>query len=227
VQTAAIDDGNSAVDKLFRKIPASETALLDPLKGLSGKARTIHVAVPELADGEKKIDSGGFGALGWYFMLAARIPMQQALAAADGRGGDSYVSFKRDDTVCVRASYAGSTGADTTRMLTGLRRWVAAAPSSPAKVSRPGDLVSFESCDPGPKATAGKENSDQAVNLLMNRAALGVLFVRKGATASRADCLSDKMAKQFTTAQLKDPHAADDPAVHARLVQIGASCRNT
>lgn len=225
VQTAAVDGGNSAVDKLFRKTPATETALLDPLKGLSGETRTVHVDTPKLAADEKKIDSGGFGALGWYFMLAARIPMQQALSAADGRAGDSYVSFKRDDTVCVRASYAGSTAADTTRMLAGLRHWVAAAPGSPAKVSRADDLLSFESCDPGPKADAGRENSDEAVNLLMNRAALGVLFVRKGATASRADCLSDKMAKQFTESQLKDPHAAADPAVKARLVQIGVSCR--
>src|SRR5262249_28834085 len=42
VQTAAADGGNSAVDTLFRKTPATETALLDPLKGLSGKTHTIH-----------------------------------------------------------------------------------------------------------------------------------------------------------------------------------------
>ena len=72
---------------------------------------------PKLADGEKKFDSGEFGVLTWYFMLAERLPLQEALAAADGWGGDSYVAFQRGDQTCARLSYEGETSQDTTRML--------------------------------------------------------------------------------------------------------------
>ena len=83
---------------------------------LDGDTGAEKVAVPKLADGEKKFDSGEFGVLTWYFMLAERLPLQEALAAADGWGGDSYVSFQRGDQTCARLSYEGETSKDTTRM---------------------------------------------------------------------------------------------------------------
>jgi hypothetical protein len=225
VQTAVADDGNSAVDALFRKTPPNESALLDPLKGLAGKTHQTDVEVPELADGEKRIDSGQLGSLTWYFMLAERLPLRDALAATDGRAGDSYTSFKRGDDVCVRAAFAGATPADSSRMLTALQRWIAAAPGSPAKVTSAGGRLSFESCDPGAKATVGKDDSDQAVNLLLTRAYLGVALVKRGATRSRADCLAVGMAQEFTVPQLTDPKfAVDVPNVQPRMQQIGASC---
>ncbi|WP_027861003.1 hypothetical protein [Marmoricola sp. URHB0036] len=226
VQTAAADGGNSSVDALFRKIP-KESALIDPLKALAGKTRATDVGVPKLAGGEKKLDSGAFGALQWYFMLAERIPLHQALAAADGRGGDSYISFTRDGNVCARATYTGETGGDTSRMLSALQRWVAAAPGSPAKVSRTGDRLGFESCDPGTKAKVGKDVSDQAVNLLLTRAYIGAGFVKRGISPSKADCLAHVLTSTYSVAQLNDPtfgtHSAQE---RARMLQLGASCRS-
>jgi hypothetical protein len=228
VQTAATAGGNSAVDAMFRKTPPDESALIDPLKGLGRKTHRTHVDVPKLADGEKKIDSGQLGSLTWYFMLAGRLPLQDALAAVDGRGGDSYISFKRDDTVCVRAAYAGVTGTDTTRMLLALQRWAAAAPGAPTKVNRTGDRLSFESCDPGTKAKVGRDNSDQAVILVVTRAYLGAAFVKRGASRSRADCVAAGMAREFTVSQLNDPkfmlHVAN---AQPRLQRIGANCAGT
>ena len=227
VQTAAAKDGNSSVDALFRKTPRNETALLDPLRGLTGRDPAVKVDVPKLADGEKKIDSGQLGALTWYFMLSERIPLKTALAAVDGRGGDRYVSFERDDKVCVRAAYVGASGADTTRMRSALQQWVATAPGSPAKVSNDGDHVVLESCDPGTKADVGKDTSDQAMNLLATRAYLGASLVKRGVTRSKADCISVAMAREFTLPQMNDPKfMLDVPNVKPRLQRIGIGCRS-
>jgi hypothetical protein len=227
VQVAAADGGNSSVDALFRKVPSSESALIDPLKAFAGKPHTIDIAVPKLADGEKKIDSGQLGSLMWYFMLAERLPLQQALAAADGRGGDGYVSFTRNDTVCVRSTYEGATSAGTSRMRSALRRWVAAAPGAPAKVTLDGKLVHFESCDPGKAADVGNDASDQAVNLLLTRAYIGAGWLRRGISNSKAQCLADRMTQEFSVSQLNDPtFGLNDPSLKARALRLGASCRN-
>lgn len=227
VQTAAAQGGNSSVDALFRKTPPNESALIEPLKNLRSKAHTAKVAVPKLADGEKKIDSGQLGALTEYFMLAERLPLRDTLAAVDGRSGDSYVSFRRDGNICVRASYRGTTSADTARMTSALRRWVAAAPGSPAKVERSGSLVRFESCDPGKGATVGKDVSDQAMNFLATRAYLGVRLINSGVPARPAQCLSERLMNEYPVARLNDPKFGNghDPSVTARFRQLVADCR--
>ncbi len=226
VQAAAADGGNSAVDALFRKTPPNESALLDPLKGLTSRGHALDVDVPKVGDGEKKIDSGQLGALTWYFMLAERLPLLDALTAVSGRGGDGYVSFKRDGNVCVRAEYAGATGADTTDMLSALQRWVAAAPGSPAKVSGDGAQLSFESCDPGTTADVGKDTSDRAVDLVLTRNYLGIGFVRQGLTKSKARCLADKLTHTFSVTQLNDRKFwAAMGQQRERMVQLGSTCR--
>jgi hypothetical protein len=153
--------------------------------------------------------------------------LQQALAAADGRGGDGYVSFTRADTVCVRSTYQGATQADTSRMLSALQGWVAAAPGSPAKVSRDGKRLSFESCDPGKTADVGKDDSDQAVSLLLTRAYLGAGFVRRGISDSKAHCLASLLASKFSVSQLNDPKFGSRTAKErARMYQLGTTCRS-
>jgi hypothetical protein len=108
VQVVAADGGNDAVDDLFRDTPTHETALLDPLRVLTGDTGAEQVDLPEIEDGEKALDSSGeFGVLTWYLMLAERLPLKTALATADGWGGDAHVAFTRDGASCMRASYEG------------------------------------------------------------------------------------------------------------------------
>lgn len=223
VQTAAADGENAAVDALFRKPPRTESALLDPLGALDGGAEAVEVARPKVADGEKKFDSGVYGALGWYFMLAERMPFTDALTAADGWGGDAYVGFERGGESCARMSYVGRTSADTARMLRALQRWVAAAPGSPASVRREGDHVRFESCDPGRTARVGKDASPQAVGLVANRAYLAVGLLRSGTPRKAAHCLSDRLVRVFPASVLAAPTAS--PAVVARIKSLAAGCR--
>ena len=106
------------------------------------------VAVPALESGEKEFESGELGTLTWYFMLAAHLPLTQALLAADGWGGDAYVGYDRGDTTCAKLSFTGRSPGDTALMETALRQWAAAAPGEQTVTSE-GKLVDVASCDPG------------------------------------------------------------------------------
>ena len=57
-----------------------------------------------------------FGAVGWLLVLSERLPLEQALTAVDGWGGDSYVAYERDGVSCVKANYRGDTPEDLAQM---------------------------------------------------------------------------------------------------------------
>jgi hypothetical protein len=227
VTTVAQQGGNSAVDKLFRDPPKHESSLLDPFEAITGHTGAKKVDVPELEHGEKKFESGEFGVLTWYFMLAERLPLQQALAVADGWGGDAYVGFERGDDTCARLAYAGDTAQDTTRMFTALQRWIAASPGSSAKVARDGTQVRLESCDPGTTAHAGKDASEKAIQLVAVRAGLGIGLLKSGVPKSMAGCLAGKLSEEYPVSDLTNPKfGAGDQAVAARVRQLAESCRS-
>ena len=80
---------------------AHEAALLDPLQVVARNTSATHVSVPALAPGEKKFADDEFGAQSWYFVLSQRLPLREALATADGWGGDDYVAFDRSGTTRI------------------------------------------------------------------------------------------------------------------------------
>jgi hypothetical protein len=228
VTAVAQDGGNKAVDKLFRDPPTHETALLDPFTVLDGHTGAHEVDVPKVAKGEKKFASGEFGVLTWYFMLAERLPLQEALAAADGWSGDSYVAFQRGDKTCTRLSYEGITSKDTTRMYSDLRQWTAESPRGSATVKRDGDLLQLESCDPGTTSHLGKDASQDAITLVATRAGLGIGLLQAGAPKAVAGCLADRLAQEYPVSKLTDPKfGAGDPSVKARVQQLAVGCRAT
>jgi hypothetical protein len=226
VQAVATGGGNAAVDKLFRKPPTHESSLLDPFQVLTGSTGATKVAMPKLQAGEKKFDSGELGVLTWYFMLAERLPLQQALAAADGWDGDAYVAYVHGGTSCARMAYIGRTPLDTTRMYSALQGWVAAAPGSPASVTRAGDVVRFQSCDPGTTAQVGRDDSEEANALLTTREYLGIGLMRSGVPTTTAGCMSGRMVRAFPVAELNDPNFSTDyPTALTQIQQIAAACR--
>jgi len=226
VQAVAASGGNTEVDDLFRHPPAHESSLLDPFEVLAGHTSADKVDVPAVRAGEKKFDSGELGVLTWYLMLAERLPLRDALAAADGWGGDAYVAFERHGESCVRTTYRGRTKGAGKQTFSALRRWVAAAPGSPAAVRRNGATVSFESCDPGTSARVGNDASQDAVGLVATRANLGVALLRSGAPESAAHCLSGRLVRAFSVKQLTDPtFGTNDPDVRTRIQQLAAGCR--
>lgn len=121
VQAVAASGGNTEVDDLFRHPPAHESSLLDPFEVLAGHTSADRVDVPAVRAGEKKFDSGELGVLTWYLLLAERLPLRDALAAADGWGGDAYVAFERHGESCVRTTYRGRTRGAGKHMFSALR----------------------------------------------------------------------------------------------------------
>lgn len=225
-QAVAEEGGNKALDELYRNTPTHDAALYDPFQVLADDLGADEVPTPAVKDGEKKVDDGEFGALTWYFMLAERVPLIQAVDAVDGWGGDSYVFYEKKGVSCVRAGYRGDTDADTARMLTALRSWVAAAPGSPAKVGSESGRVLFESCDPGTKAKIGKNASIDALTLISIRNQIGAEILGAGAPAELASCVAGKVIREYSIAQLTDPDfGANDGSVTRKIQQFALACR--
>jgi len=225
-QTVAEDGGNKALDALYRDTPTHDASLYDPFQVIAGDIGADKVPAPEVKDGEKEVDSGEFGALTWYFMLAERVPLVQAVDVVDGWGGDSYVFYEKKGVSCLRAGYRGDTDADTTRMLRALRSWVAAAPGAPAKVGAEKGRVLFESCDPGKGSKVGRNASIDALTLVSIRNQVGSEILSAGAPAEVASCVAGKIIREYSIAQLTNPRfGANDSSVTDRIQQFALACR--
>jgi hypothetical protein len=203
---ATEEGGDSAVDDLFEGPPTTDEHQLDPWTLIADHAVAIPVDTPELTDGEKEFDDGPFGAVGWLLLLAERIPVERALTAADGWGGDAYVAYEKGDKSCVRIDYRGDTAEDVSQMQGALGAWVAKAPKGPAKVSVDGSLLRFQSCDPGTKAKrVATKSSEEAVAMALTRTYLSVTLVKTGLPTAQARCSSDLLVRRFSVKQLNDP----------------------
>ena len=198
--------GKRSVDDLFRSPPSTEEQQLDPWTLIADHQGFLSVPKPELADGEEKFDDGTFGAVGLYLVLAERLPAEQALTAVDGWGGDSYAAFERDDVSCVHIDYRGDTPEDLAQMKTALEAWVAKLPNGPAKVSRDGSTLKFESCDPGKNAAkVANGKSMDALALALSRTYLSATLADGGFDVPTARCAADRLVREFSIAELNDP----------------------
>ena len=207
--------GTRAVDDLFVTPPTTEEQTYDPWTMVVDHQGELTVEEPELEDGEDEFDDGHFGSIGWLVVLSERLPVDQALTATDGWGGDSYVAFERDGKACVRIRYAGDTPKDLTQMRTALGSWVARSPAKgTSRVRREGSRLLFESCDPGRAATGGSGGSQDAVSLAVSRSYLALGLVNGGVDVAFARCGSDRMVRAFTVKELNDP-AIDQQRVAA------------
>jgi hypothetical protein len=224
-ETVAAKDYHD-IDNLLENPPPDDSVLLDPLKALSDIRDSASVKVPKPATGEQKFDSGQVGSLVTYLMLAERIPLRDALAAADTWRGDAYLGFKRKNVLCARVEFAARSDKGAARLMSAFEDWIAAQPGSAATVSRDGDRTTFESCDPGKAAKLTNDASEDALQLVATRGYLGAGMVRAGAPAKVARCFSRRVIEEFSVADLNDPQLAmHDPAVVKRIQGIAADCR--
>lgn len=222
-QTVA-SEGTEKLDALFTDPPPDDSVLLDPLRALD-PLRTTRVDVPTLRSGETSFDTGQIGSLLTYLTLAERIPLDDALAAADAWTGDAYVGFEREDVLCARVDYAVSTAADRRRLESAFTDWIGAVDGTRATVSSSGRTVTFESCDPGREATLANDASEQALQLVATRAYIGAGTVDGGAPARFARCYADRVVAEFTVEQLTDPDfGEDDPAVTEQFEKLAEAC---
>jgi len=225
VTEAVAAQDEDEVDDLFKNPPPDDSVLLDPLKALDDMDAT-KVKIPQLQSGEKKFDSGQVGSLVTYLMLAERIPLRDALAAADTWKGDAYLGFKHKNVLCARVEYATGSDKKAALLTSAFEDWISAQAGSSASISRDGDRVTFESCDPGKAAKLGNDASERALELVATRGYIGASVVQAGGAAKAAQCFSRRMVAEFSIAELSDPEfGKGDQALIKRVQGYALGCR--
>ncbi len=193
IATLQADGGASRIDEALADPPTTEEHLLDPLTFLAGEP-AIDVPTPALGPGETSMDSGDFGAISWYLLLAERLDPRTALAAVDGWGGDSYVVYSTGSQTCIRAAFQGDYLGQSMEMERALDEWMHGSPKDANSVTRAGDIVTLRSCDRGAVGSGvANDLPDQAVLLPFLRASIAAQVLQAGGTEAAAGCSAQQI----------------------------------
>ena len=226
VEALAALGGNPAVDRALQNPPVSDEHLLDPFRYVD-RDMPLTVAPPKLGQGEQPFEgfseSGEFGSISLFLMLAQRLDVRQALRAADGWGGDAGVDFLRDGRACTRVSFQGDTAADTDEIAQALAAWAQSMPPDAATSTSAGGLAGFEACDPGPKATIGEPRFQEAIDHASSRTLMAASFLREGIVAQEARCLGGGLLEVFDP-ELLLSGGQPGAAQQQKMAEITASC---
>ncbi len=212
------------LNEALRNPPQTEEQLLDPYVYLAGDP-PLDVERPALGDGEELLEEGDFGSLTWFLLLAEHLDPRQALRAVDGWGGDAYVAFARDGRTCVRSVFRGDTPVETDEMGTVLDEWTQAVPANDASVTRRGDDVMLESCDPGPASKPGAGGgAEQALLYPVSRTYFTLGALQGGADQELARCIGTEFVLGLALEELltfgevlADPQALAEESRRAAL----------
>lgn len=199
-------DGNGAVNDALDDPPVSELVLLDPFR-YSDEESLADVPVPALSDGETQLDDGDLGALTLFLLLSSQHDALVALEAADSWTGDAYVTFERDDRVCMRVSVASVDDGGARELERLLQEWGDESPAASVEVTRDGQTVTFVSCDPGSENKAPElDFAGEIMAVPQARAEIGVEFVTQGAPPDIARCISGQIVGEYS---IEDLYSAD------------------
>jgi hypothetical protein len=211
---------NAKIDEAFVNPPTTEEHILDPFNYLDGD-RARPVDAPDVG-GLEVVDGGDFGAVAVLVVLAERLEVRRALTAATGWGGDAYAVFRRDGRTCARINVTGDTPSDTEELAAAFGAWVAAAPRGTAATSRNGDLVQFESCDPGSGATAGSGSSLDALGLANARSQIAIQALDDGLEPAAARCFAGALVTELSPDEIN----AERPSTRSlrTATQIARRC---
>ena len=187
-----------ALDDLFLTPPTTEEQLLDPWALVADHQGYLSTDVPVAAPGDELADHGTFGAVSWLLVLAERLSPSEALRAAEGWGGDAYVSFDHDGAECLRIRYAADSKRDRQEMRAALGKWIHRGPPGSARLAQDGRELLFEAC-----ATAGGESaadSDQprmALTLAIRHSEVSAELARTGYAFDQARCGADLLIDRY------------------------------
>ncbi|HYH48915.1 MAG TPA: hypothetical protein VEG38_05135 [Acidimicrobiia bacterium] len=225
VEAIAATGGNTSVDMAFRSPPTSDEQIFDAFRYLA-KDQPQTVAAPALKEGEQTIPDSepqSFGAFMLFVTLAQRLDPVPAMRAVDGWGGDQMVIFNRDGRQCARVHLAADSVADRNEMQAALQKWVAGMPAGVASLSRAGELIELNSCDPGAKYKPAGRSIQEALNVPLTRVTMAVTVMAMwDADAEQARCYTGKVIQEFTVEELSAPTAT--PADTKRIEELAASC---
>ena len=141
------EGGNRQVDDAFRNPPTLDGQILDPASYVPG-APVPSVTVPTPPAGAKVINSGGFGEVPLFQMLADEVGFAPAQAATSGWTADASVVYRDRGTVCVDISVLADSPVDAATLGRAGAAWASRLPGATTRVA--GKSVYFHSCDPGP-----------------------------------------------------------------------------
>ena len=225
--TVVFDErAEEGLNEALRAPPTTEEQLLDPYVYLAGEA-PLPVERPGLGEGEELLEEGDFGSLTWFLLLAEHLDPRQALSATDGWGGDAYVAFDRDGRACVRSAFRGDTPGDTDEMAEALSAWTGAVPANDASVSRRGEDVVLESCDPGAAARSGNGGgAEQALIYPVSRTYFTLGALSGGADRELARCIGTEFVLGLTADELLtfDQVLADPQALAEESQRAASAC---
>ena len=111
--------GQSRLDAVFAEPPSTTEQVLHPDADLADGERPRAVAKPKADD--DIIDEGVFGELLLVLLFSRFLDSDDAIAAAQGWGGDSYVAWRDGDGACVRVNVVMDTAADARALRDALR----------------------------------------------------------------------------------------------------------
>jgi hypothetical protein len=134
--------GEERVDAAFGAPPTTSEHVLDPTTYVDGAEPPVPVTEPA-ADGPV-VDRGVYGAAGVLLTLIDHIPAEDARRAAEGWGGDRYVTWTAGDRTCVRMAFAGDDPEDVRELQSAWSAWAEDAPG--ADVRNDGGRVTVTSC---------------------------------------------------------------------------------
>jgi hypothetical protein len=225
-RAVAAERGNKAVLRLTKTTPPDDLGLLDPVGYLDGR-RGRSVARPKPGAG-RVLDRSRMGAVTLFAVLAQRIEPAMALDAADGWGGDAYVSWRSGGRTCSRTAFRGQTAGDTSVLNDALRRWTAAGPAASDATVSTGTgtgTVTLTSCEPrGPAAKLAPVTAATAADALLLptvRASVQAELLEAGFDHPVARCTADALVKAVSFETLRD----DQGALQAVAPRALAGCR--
>lgn len=220
-RAVAAERGEKGVAKLTRTAPADDVGLLDPAAYLEGR-KARKVPRPK-HDGGRVLDRSRMGATTLFAVLAQRLEPAVALDAADGWGGDAYISWRDRGRTCARVAFRGNTNADTTTLADALRGWVAAGPTSAgASVDARADRVTLTACEPTEKgAPVTVATADEALLLPAVRGSIQAELLEAGLGTNVAACTADRLVRAVPFSALSGDAGPIQAAAPAAL----AACR--
>ena len=220
--------------------PASDVLFLDPALYLTGRS-PISVATPAAPAKAKIQRTGTLGATALYLMLAGRIPALDALGAAQGWGGDSYVTYRMPSgTTCISLVIRTVGDPSSQSLNAALARWQSKLKSGDVTV-RPGldDTVTIDGCDPGVKADPGASNPYAlALALPTLRWTLAAGYYLRGTKVQNgpngvllsptdAACLADVVVQEAPASELGEIGTQSGPVFQQATRNAAPSCSIT
>jgi hypothetical protein len=223
VDALLADGGTKALDRAFARPPFGQEHLYDATAFLTGNDPK-EVDPPTLQSGESKQATGSLGVLTWLVTLGEHTPPDVAMRAANGWGGDSYVTYEFQKRQCIRASWIGDTPNDVDDVSQALGAWVTAMPPGDSQFNNESGVVTMSSCDPGPNEAISTGKASDAFALVTLRAEAFKRQVAQNVPVDKAWCIADRVASGATVKDAQDPSVLDTPDYATKISQYALDC---